>query len=62
MSHPDPDPKFELDSTPLIFNVHHVALQEIDKIVGNELTLDASDTTRIRGILFSALSEEHRRT
>ena len=45
---------------PAVLDVHRVALQEIDRIVGNETTLDEDDTTRLRGILFAALSREHK--
>lgn len=48
-------------SPPAVLNVHKAALQEIDRVVGNELTLDESETSRLRGILFAALSEEHTR-
>lgn len=51
----------ERHDPPPVLNVHHAALQEIDKIVGNYLTLDEDDTTRLRGIIFAALSEAHLR-
>jgi len=41
---------------PPLLDVHHAALQEIDRVVGNQLTLDVEDTTRLRGILFAALA------
>ncbi|MBM0235938.1 hypothetical protein JNW88_00350 [Micromonospora sp. ATA32] len=46
---------------PPVLDVHRAALQEIDRVVGNKLTLDEDDTTRLRGILFAALSEAHLR-
>ena len=46
----------ERHDPPVVLNVHHAALQEIDKLVGNELTLDEDDTTRLRGIIFAALA------
>lgn len=63
MTQPDRDPEPmsydpELHDPPPVWNVHHAALQEIAKVVGNELTLDQDDTARLRGILFAALSEE----
>ena len=49
----------ELHDPPVVLDVHHAALQEIDKVVGNELTLDEYDTAWLRRIIFAALSQEH---
>ncbi|MEU7978226.1 hypothetical protein AB0B63_06810 [Micromonospora sp. NPDC049081] len=38
------------------FDIHHVALQVIDRVVGNELTLDEEDTAWLRRIVFAALA------
>jgi hypothetical protein len=46
---------------PAVLDVHKAALQEIDRVVGNEETLDESATARLREILFAALSEERTR-
>lgn len=52
----DPSP-----DVPAVLDVHLAALQEIDRVVGNRLTLDAGDTARLRGILHAALSTAHQR-
>jgi hypothetical protein len=53
MAGPDVTPP----EVPAVFDVHLVALQEIDRIVGNELVLNEADTTVLRGLLFGALRE-----
>lgn len=50
----------ERDALPVVLNVHKAALQEIDGIVGNEDRLGPEDCARLRGLLFAALSEQHR--
>jgi len=56
MSELDYDP--DKHDPPAVFDVHKVALQEIDRVVGNEATLGEADTARLRGILSAALSEQ----
>jgi len=43
-------------------DVYKIALQEIDRVVGNEETLNEDDTARLRGILAAALSERFLRS
>lgn len=38
-------------------DVHRVALEEIDRVVGNEIRLGPDQCARLRGILSAALSE-----
>jgi hypothetical protein len=45
---------------PAVLEVHKVALQEIDLIVGNESYLGPDQCAQLRGILSAALSEHHR--
>lgn len=52
-----PLPHDHIPERPAVLDVHKVALQEIDLIVGNEATLGEEDAGRIRGILRAALSE-----
>jgi hypothetical protein len=44
-----------------VLDVLTAALQEIGRVVGNELTLGPEQTTRLRGILSAALSRRHAR-
>ncbi|MEU9887938.1 hypothetical protein [Sphaerisporangium sp. NPDC051011] len=44
------------DPSPTL-DVHGVALQEIDRVVGNLETLNNSETARIRGVLSAALDQ-----
>lgn len=41
---------------PAVLDVRLVALQEIDRIVGNESCLSEGDTTALRGLIQAALS------
>lgn len=51
----------ELHAPPAVVDIHLAGLQEIDKVVGNELTLDERETARLRRILFAALNEQYNR-
>lgn len=53
----EPQPESGPHDLPAVLDVHKAALQEIDLVVGNELTLDESETAQLRGILFAALNE-----
>lgn len=56
---PDPAEPKEYDPTrdaqPPVMDVFRVALQEVDRIVGNAYTLDQTETARVRGIVLAAL-------
>jgi hypothetical protein len=45
---------------PAVLDVHLVALQEIDRVVGNEMQLGPAQCAQLRGILSAALSQRHR--
>jgi hypothetical protein len=51
----------ERDELPAVLDVHKAALQEIDRIVGNEDELGSEDCAKLRRIISSALSGRHRK-
>lgn len=59
MSNQEPLPADYVPHRPAVLDVHKVALQEIDVIVGNEMSLGPEECSQIRGVLSAALSEKH---